>query len=111
MERPKTAFAHYWPAGGRTPPASTAQIRLTVRYENFDPLIHATSVRLLTGTGFVAETAASSYSDVAPEPGVIERTYVWNLGASVPAFKFKATGSSSTPLNVFHIAWFKDWVL
>lgn len=111
VERPRTAFAHYWPAGGRTPPAATAQIRLTVRYENFDPLIHATSVRLLTGTGFVAETAASSYSDVAPEPGVIERTYVWNLGAAVPAFKFKATGSSSTPLNVFHIAWFKDWVL
>ena len=111
VERPKTAFAHYWPAGGRTPPAVTAQVRLTARYENFDALIHSAGVTLLTGASFATETAASSYSDVSPEAGVIERTYVWNLGAPVAAFKFKATGSSSTPLTVFHIAWFKDWVL
>ena len=111
VERPKTAFTHFWPAGGRTPPAASAQIRLMARYENFDPAIHSASVTLLTGAGFATETAASSYSDVSPEPGVTERTYVWNLGAPVSAFKFKATGSSSTPLSVFLIAWFKDWVL
>jgi hypothetical protein len=112
VSRPNTSYVHVWPAGaGRTTPAPTTQIRLTERYESFDAAFHSVTRKLLTGSGFATETAPSSYSDVATADGALERTYVWNLGAAVSAYKLKGAGTTSTALKTFHGAWLKDWVL
>jgi hypothetical protein len=112
VNRPATSYTHIWPAGaGRTTPAPTTQIRMTERYESFDPAFHTATRKLLTGAGFATETAPSSYSDATTPDGALERTYVWNLAAAVSAFKLKGLGTTSTALKTFHGAWLKDWVL
>ena len=111
VSRPKTAYVHVWPLGGRTLAAPSTQIRCIERYESFDPSYHAASMNLLTGVGFATSTAPSSTSDVVNDDGSVERTYVWNLGAAVSAYKYKSLGTTTAALKTFHIAWLKDWAL
>ena len=111
VARPKTSFAHYWPNVARTPPASSSSIRATVRYESFNSTYHTATAKLLTGASYATETSPSSYTDVNLGDGVIERTFVWNLGSAVSSYKIKTSGTTTTPLITFHQAWIKDWVL
>lgn len=111
VARPKTSYTHFWPADPRTPPSSSSSIRATIRYENFDAAYHTAGAKLLSGSGYTTETSPSSYTDKTMEDGSIERTYVWNLGSAISSYKIKTTGTTTSPLNVFHEAWIKDWVL
>lgn len=111
VARPKTSFTAIWPAAARTPPASSASIRATIRFESFEAAYHTAAAKLLTGASFATETNPSSYTDATTADGALERTYVWNLGAAVAAYKIKTTGTTTTPLKTFHQAWIKDWVL
>jgi len=111
VARPKTAYTHYWPATPRTTPAPTTSVRATIRYESFDATKHTAGAKLLTGSGYTTETSPSSYTDVTTADGALERTYVWNLGSAISSFKLKTTGTTTSPLVIFHEAWLKDWVL
>ncbi len=111
VARPKTSYTAIWPAIARTPPAASASIRATIRFESFEAAWHTTAAKLLTGGSYVTETNPSSYTDVTTADGALERTYVWNLGAAVSSYKIKTTGTTTTPLKTFHQAWIKDWVL
>jgi hypothetical protein len=111
VARPKTSYTAIWPATARTPPAASASIRATIRFESFEAAWHTTAAKLLTGASYATETNPSSYTDVTTADGALERTYVWNLGAAVSSYKIKTTGTTTTPLITFHQAWIKDWVL
>ena len=111
VARPKTSYTAIWPAIARTPPAASASIRATIRFESFEAAWHTTAAKLLTGASYATETNPSSYTDVTTADGALERTYVWNLGAAVSSYKIKTTGTTTTPLKTFHQAWIKDWVL
>lgn len=111
VTRPRTSFTHIWPLGGRSLPAPSQHIRVTQHYESFDPAFHTTAASILTGAGFATQTAASSYSDVTNADGSVDRTWVFDLGAPVSAYKYKTAGTTTTALKVFVMAWLKDWVL
>jgi hypothetical protein len=109
VSRPRTTFTYF--SGDRNLAAPSTQLRLAVRLESFDAAHHTVAASLLTGAGFATETAATSYSDQVNDDGSIERTYVFNLGAGVSAFKWKIAGTTDSQLNVFHVALLKDHAL
>jgi len=111
VSRPKTALAHVWPKLPRTPPVSSSQIRVIERYESDDPAQHGWGAKLLTGAGYLTQTPPSSFSDVVKSDGALERTYVFNLAAAVASYKVLTLGTATTPLDVDHGAWIKDYVL
>jgi hypothetical protein len=111
VSRPKKAWKHIWPANPRTPPAPSQSIRCMVRYENFDPAHHTAGAQLVDGNNTAAPIAPSSMTDLTPEPGVLERTYVWNTVAPLSSYKIITNSATDTPLIVFHIAWLKEWVI
>jgi hypothetical protein len=111
VTRPATSFTHIWPLGGRTLLAPSQHIRVTQHYESFDATFHSATVSLPTGTGFATVTAASSYGDASNADGSIDRTWVFDLGATVSAYKFKTVGTTTSALKVFVMSWLKDWAL
>lgn len=108
VERPALAYTHI--SAARTPP-STTQIRVIQRYEGFNSAFHTAAVKLLTGAGFVTVNNPASFTDQVADGGALERTYVFNLGGAVTAFKVESLGTTSTALATFLAAWRKDYVL
>ena len=111
VSRPKTSLAHVWPKAPRTPPVSSSQIRVIQRFEAYDPAQHSWGGRLLTGTGYLVQTAPSSFTDVIGADGALTRTSVYNLAAAVASYKVLTLGTATTPLDVDHGASIKDYVL
>jgi hypothetical protein len=109
VSRQRTTYTYV--SATRNLAAPSTQLRLSVRLESFDAAHHANVAKLLTGVGFVTETAATSFSDHAQSDGSIERIYVFNLGAGVSAFKWKLTGTTDSALSLYHVALLKDHAL
>ena len=93
------------------PGAGSNQIRVITRYESFDPAHHTASCKLRTGAGFNTLVNPSSYVDVAIEPGTVERTWIFNLGAAVTDYRKQFGATTDSALNTFHHAWTKDYAL
>ncbi|MGE5563122.1 MAG: hypothetical protein ACM3ZV_07400 [Bacillota bacterium] len=110
VSRSKPGFT-YVTAIRNLPGAGSAQIRATFLLEQFDEVHHDLTVSLLSGAGYATETAATSVTDVAQPDGSIERTVVFNLGAAVTSYRFKAVGATDSQLLPFHIAARKDYAL
>jgi hypothetical protein len=109
VSRPKTALAHI--SEPHTLAAPSASIRASMKMLDFDANFHTSTMKLLSGADFATETAPSSYSDLALDDGSIERTFVWNLGAAIGAYKLKAVGTTTTALKLFVGALRKSWEL
>ena len=111
VSRPKKSWNHIWPAQPRTPPAPSDEIRCMIRYESYDANHHTVGAKLADTANIGAAIAPTSWTDSVPEPGVLERTYVWNTAAPIPSYKIVTEGRTDTVLATFHIAWLKDWVM
>ncbi|TPG14364.1 hypothetical protein [Sphingomonas oligophenolica] len=110
VSRSRTALA--WFSTPRIlPGAGSASIRVIARLEDFETAHHTAAITLLTGVAYATETAASSIVDAVGEDGVIERTWIFNLGAAVTQYRMKATATTDSALDVFHFAWRKDYAL
>jgi hypothetical protein len=107
----RPALARTWFSADRNLAAPSTQLRLTLRLEKFDAAHHTCTAKILTGAGFVTETAETSHSDKLNSDGSIDRTFVFNLGAGVTAFKWKTTATTDNALNVFHASILKDHAL
>jgi hypothetical protein len=109
VSRPRTTFTYM--GATRNLAAPSTQLRLAVTLESFDAAHHTATGSLLTGATFATETAATSHSDATNQDGTITRTFVFNLGAGVSAFKWKLVGTTDSALNVFDMALIKDHAL
>ena len=95
----------------RTLPASSTQIRVMCRLENYDDVVHDLDCKLLTDAGYATSNNAASIVDVENADGSLNRTFVFNLGSGVTTFRKKFLPATSDALNVFHVAWTQDWAL
>jgi len=75
VARPKTSYTAIWPATARTPPAASASIRATIRFESYESAYHTTAAKLLTGASYAIETNPSSYTDVTTADGTSARPF------------------------------------
>lgn len=110
VSRPDVTATHITQT--RTLPVASTQIRVIERYEFMDPIYHTAGVNLLTGAGFGTEVSPSSTSTVTdPVDGSTERTYVFNLGASITQYRVKTSLTTSSNQRIFHVAFQKDYAL
>jgi hypothetical protein len=109
VSRPGTAARHI--SKTRTLPAASTQIRVIQRYEYFDPAYHTATVQLRTGDFSTVVSPSSTTTVIDPVDGAYERTYVFNLGAAVSAFRKDTQMTTQTSQKVFHVAWSKDYAL
>lgn len=110
VSRPDTYAVHV--SKTRTLPAASTQIRVIERYESFDPTYHTADVKLLTGSGFGTQVAASSKSTyIDPNDGAREVTYVFNLGTAITQFRKLTRTESTTNQRCFNVGWQKDYAL
>jgi hypothetical protein len=110
ISMPKTALT-YVSATRNLPGAGSNNIHVTVKLESYVEAHHDLTASLLTGGTFTTVTAPTSTSDAVQPDGSIERTFVWNLGAAVTAFKVKLVGATDSALNLFNITQRKDYAL
>lgn len=110
LSRPKAALS-YTSAARALPGGGSATIHVTARLESYVEANHNLTADLLTGGTFATVEPADATSDKANPDGSIDRTFVFNLGAAVTAFKVRLTGATDNSLNVFHIAQRKDHAL
>jgi len=109
VSRPRTSLVHI--TKERTLPAPSTQIRVIGRLEYFDAVHHTATAKLRTGAGFDTIVNASSFSDVTADDGSIERTWLFNLGAAVSAYKIQCEATTDSALRTFHYGWRKDYAL
>jgi hypothetical protein len=109
VSRPRTSLTHI--STERTLPASSTQIRVIGRLETFDAVHHTATCKLRSGAGFTTVTNASSFVDVVAEDGSIERTWLFNLGAGIDAYKIQFEATTDSVLRTFHFGWRKDYAL
>lgn len=103
LARPRTTFKHISTA--RTLPASSSQIKVTVRLENWNPARHAHSCRLLCGVSFsTIETADVTETEDTEDPKAIIRTYTFNTAAPVSTFKIEQSGTTTTALDTYLVS-------
>jgi hypothetical protein len=108
VSRPATAARHI--SKTRTLPAASTQVRVIERYEFFDPAYHTASCQLRTGAGFATVASPSSVTTVIdPNDGAYEKTYIFNLGAAVTAFRKDTQIGTQTAQKTFHVGWQKDY--
>lgn len=107
--RPATTFRHI--SSIRTLPSSSTAIRVTAHLEYFVEANHDLDCKILTGAGYATVNNAASYTDVTNEDGSIDRTFVFTLGAGVTTYRIDFRGTVTSALDIFHIAWRKDWAL
>ena len=109
VSRPKLALTHV--STVRTLPAASSQIRVIARLEGFDAVHHTATARLRTGAGYTTLVAASSFVDVRTADGAVDRTWIFNLGASVTAYRIQLEAATDSALRVFQFASRKDYAL
>lgn len=109
VSRPRTVFTGT--SATRNLPAASTSIRVIARLEYFREADHDFACQLLTGAGFATAVAPSATTDKLTDDGAVERTFVFNLGAGVTAFRKRFTGATNSPLNTFHVAFTKDYAL
>ncbi|MES2339589.1 MAG: hypothetical protein V4537_15970 [Pseudomonadota bacterium] len=109
VARPATTLRHVSTA--RALPAPSTAIRVVARLEHFDAAHHTAVAKLRTGVGHATVVAASSFVDVALGNGAIERTWLFNLGAAVANYRIQIEGGTDNLLNLFHVAFRKDYAL
>jgi hypothetical protein len=96
----------------RTLPVASTQIRVIERYEFMEPAYHTAAVKLMTGAGFATQVNPSSATTVIdPVDGSTERTYVFNLGASVTQYRVMTKIDTTSNQKLFHVAFQKDYAL
>lgn len=109
VSRPRTSFVHI--STVRTLPASSTQIRVIARLENFESAHHTATGKIRTGAGYTTVAAASSVVDSTLQDGSIERTWLFNLGSGVTSYKIQLEGTTDSALNTFNIGLRKDYAL
>lgn len=110
VSRPRTTLTHV--SKQRTlPGAGSNSIRVIGRLEFFDAAHHTATCKLRTGAGFTTVTAASSFVDEVQEDGSVERTWLFNLGAAVTAYKIQFEATTDSALRIFHFGWRKDYAI
>lgn len=109
VSRPRLSLTHI--TTERTLPAPSTSIRVIGRLEYFDAVHHTATAKLRTGAGFTTVVAPSSYTDVVADDGAIERTWLFNLGAAVSAYKIQCEATTDSALRTFHYGWRKDYAL
>lgn len=103
-------------------PATSSQIRVIHRYENWNPTYHTAGVKLLTGgsvasgsTSYTTVVSPTSFTDstgVATIGGAYcERTYVFNLGSAVNSFSIRTDMTTTSNRVQFHVGFLKDYEL
>lgn len=109
VSRSKLAFTHI---SATMTTASTTQVRVMEKLENFDGAHHSATCKLLTGAGFATVAAANSYSDqVGSDGSYVIRTWVFNLGAAVTAYRIRSEGTTDAVARPWHVGWRKCWSL
>lgn len=109
VSRPRTAFTHI--STERTLPTSSSSIRVVARLEYFDAAHHTAVGKIRTGAGFTTVVTASSTVSKTLEDGSIERTWLFNLGSPVSAYKIQIEGTTDAVLRSWHVGWRKDYAL
>lgn len=103
-------------------PASSSQVRIIQRYENWNAAYHTAGVKLLTGgsvasgsTSYTTAVSPTSFTDVAGTGTIsgpfIERTYVYNLANAVTSFAVRTDMTTTSNRVQFHVAFQKDYQL
>lgn len=103
-------------------PATSSQVRVIHRYENWNPTYHTAGVKLLTGgsvasgsTSYTTVVSPTSFTDVTGVATIggayCERTYVFNLGAAVNSFSIRTDMTTTSNRVQFHVGFLKDYEL
>ncbi|RUM88242.1 MAG: hypothetical protein DSZ24_04250, partial [Thermodesulfatator sp.] len=97
--RPATHFKHL--STERTLPAASSQIQVQLLLENFDPSKHTVSCKLQVGTDLVDP---ASEAEKQEDTGV-RKTYTFDFSQNpVSSYKIVVEGTTTTALEVFHVA-------
>ena len=99
VSRPAKAVNHV--SVVRTLLAASSTIRFTVRMRNFDPAHHTQTARVLVGAGYATIETPDFVKDVPRAPGVIDRTYTFNLAAAVTTCKVQIIETTDDAGNLF----------
>lgn len=105
VSRPRSTFKHISKSQLLAAPTST--VHVIVRLEAWNAAHHSFSVKLSTVGGDELPDAVETkdLGDDGNNGGkVLEKTYVFNLAAPVSSYKIISEGSTTTPLDVFHVA-------
>ncbi len=99
ISRARTNFTHY--STERTLPAPSSEVRVIIGLESWNPANHTATVSILTATG---EELADVVETRQVTADTIELTATFILPVAIGSYRIKISGSTSTPLDVFHVS-------
>lgn len=103
FSRPRTDFNHI--SSLRTLAGASANIKVIERLEKFNEPHHDVTVRLWRLGVEASEEIADAVQDVVIDATTIERTWTFNIASGVIAsYKIRTFGTTTTPLDPFHVA-------
>lgn len=106
ISRPKVALKHISKPWAIANASDKITVQLLV--EDFDPTPHTASCRLRVGaTWETADTVTTKLIDAADKR--YEKTFVFNLPATITEFVTEITGTTNHPSTTFHVAEFIFW--
>jgi hypothetical protein len=101
VTRPRTVFKHISTELVRV---DTQQVRVQVRYENWNSANHTVACSLLVGVDFLTVETPDVTETLVESDYSILRTYTFNLAAPHTSFKIVIDGTTSSALDVFHVS-------
>lgn len=98
VSRQATTFRHISTA--RTTPAPTRNIEVQARLEYFNTNKHGLTCNLIVN----GATVAPASTVMKEEPGGLRKTFTFSLATATSSYKIQFDGTTTAPLEVFHVA-------